>query len=42
MDRAFTVPGEPATVWPWLVQLGKACAGWYYGVPDAARALWPE
>jgi hypothetical protein len=29
MDRAFTVPGEPATVWPWLVQLGKARAGWY-------------
>lgn len=29
MDRAFTVPGGPATVWPWLVQLGKHRAGWY-------------
>jgi hypothetical protein len=29
MDRAFTVPGGPASVWPWLVQLGKHRAGWY-------------
>ena len=29
MDRAFTVPGEPAIVWPWLVQFGKHRAGWY-------------
>lgn len=29
MDRAFTVPGEPAAVWPWIVQLGKRRAGWY-------------
>ena len=29
MDRAFTVAAPPATVWPWLVQLGKGRAGWY-------------
>jgi hypothetical protein len=29
MDRAFTVPGPPEQVWPWLVQLGKQRAGWY-------------
>jgi hypothetical protein len=29
MDRAFTVPGPPERVWPWLVQLGKQRAGWY-------------
>jgi hypothetical protein len=29
MDRAFTVPGAPADVWPWLAQLGKRRAGWY-------------
>ena len=29
MDRAFAVPGTPAQVWPWMVQLGKQRAGWY-------------
>jgi len=29
MDRAFTVPGTPADVWPWIAQLGKRRAGWY-------------
>lgn len=29
MNRAFTLDAPPATVWPWLVQLGKARAGWY-------------
>lgn len=29
MDRAFTVAGTPAAVWPWFVQLGKGRAGWY-------------
>lgn len=29
MDRAFTVPGPPDAVWPWIVQLGKRRAGWY-------------
>jgi hypothetical protein len=31
MDRAFTVPGRPEQVWPWLAQLGKRRAGWYLG-----------
>jgi uncharacterized protein YndB with AHSA1/START domain len=30
MDRAFDVPAPAETVWPWLVQLGKARAGWYF------------
>ncbi len=44
MDRAFTVPGEPAVVWPWVVQLGKRRAGWYLprsverAVPRSRRA----
>lgn len=29
MDRGFTVAGRPESVWPWIVQLGKARAGWY-------------
>ena len=33
MDRAFTVPGAPEAVWPWLVQLGKRRAGWYLPHP---------
>lgn len=45
MDRAFTVPGSPATVWPWIVQLGKRRAGWYLPrrvervLPRSRRAL---
>ena len=45
MDRAFTVPGEPATVWPWIVQLGKWRAGWYLPrrverfIPRGRRAI---
>jgi hypothetical protein len=30
MDRAFDVAAPPENVWPWLVQLGKARAGWYF------------
>jgi hypothetical protein len=30
MDRGFTVSGTPEQVWPWLVQLGKSRAGWYF------------
>jgi hypothetical protein len=29
MDRATTLPGTTADLWPWLVQLGKDRAGWY-------------
>jgi hypothetical protein len=45
MDRAFTVPGPPDTVFPWFVQLGKQRAGWYLPrsverfVPPRRRAL---
>jgi hypothetical protein len=45
MDRAFTVPAQPADVWPWLEQLGKRRGGWYLtrGVervlPHSRRAL---
>ncbi len=30
MDRAFTLDASPSTVWPWLVQIGKDRAGWYF------------
>jgi hypothetical protein len=30
MDRAFSLPAPPDAVWPWLVQLGKRRAGWYF------------
>lgn len=29
MDRAFDLPAPPASVWPWLAQLGKGRGGWY-------------
>lgn len=40
MDRAFTVPGPPEQVWPWLVQLGKQRAGWY--LPARAERFLPR
>jgi hypothetical protein len=30
MDRAFSLAAPPPAVWPWLVQLGKERAGWYF------------
>jgi hypothetical protein len=30
MDRATTLPGTAQNLWPWLVQLGKRRAGWYF------------
>ncbi|VXC56580.1 SRPBCC family protein [Aeromicrobium sp. 9AM] len=45
MDRAFTVPGPPEDVWPWILQLGKRRAGWYLPkaverwIPRSRRAL---
>ena len=30
MDRATTLPGTAEDLWPWLVQLGKHRAGWYF------------
>ncbi|MET0189444.1 MAG: hypothetical protein ABW212_10615 [Pseudonocardia sediminis] len=29
MDRAFSLAAAPASVWPWIVQLGKGRSGWY-------------
>jgi hypothetical protein len=40
MDRAFTVEAAPAAVWPWLVQLGKRRAGWYF--PRAVERFVPR
>ena len=45
MDRAFTLRGSAADVWPWFVQLGKRRAGWYLtgaverAIPRSRRAL---
>jgi hypothetical protein len=45
MDRAFSLPAPPDEVWPWLVQLGKQRAGWYFPrwvellVPRSRRGL---
>ena len=45
MDRAFSLPAPPDEVWPWLVQLGKRRAGWYFPrwfervVPPGRRGL---
>ena len=45
MDRAFSVPGTPEQVWPWIVQLGKWRAGWYLSrriermIPRGRRAI---
>jgi hypothetical protein len=30
MDRAFDLRVPPAEVWPWIAQLGKDRAGWYF------------
>lgn len=30
MDRAFTVDAPTSDVWPWIIQLGKKRAGWYF------------
>ena len=30
MDRGFTLDATPEQVWPWLVQVGKGRAGWYF------------
>lgn len=30
IDRATDLPASTASVWPWLLQLGKQRAGWYF------------
>jgi hypothetical protein len=45
MNRGFDLSAPPEAVWPWLVQLGKRRAGWYFPasverlVPASRRAL---
>lgn len=45
MDRAFTVSAPPDLTWPWLAQLGKRRAGWYFPrgverfIPPSRRGL---
>jgi hypothetical protein len=40
IDRAVTLAATPADVWPWLVQIGKDRAGWYF--PRAVELLIPR
>jgi hypothetical protein len=40
MDRAFTLEAPCEAVWPWLVQLGKGRAGWYF--PSAIERFVPS
>jgi hypothetical protein len=30
MDRGFDLSAPPTSVWPWVAQLGKDRAGWYF------------
>ena len=40
MDRGFDLSAPPAEVFPWLVQLGKQRAGWYF--PRSVERLVPR
>jgi hypothetical protein len=40
MDRAFSLAARPEIVWPWIVQLGKARAGWDF--PRAVERFTPR
>ena len=39
MDRAATFPVPIETLWPWIVQLGKDRAGWYF--PRSVERFFP-
>lgn len=45
IDRAATIPASAASTWPWIVQLGKQRAGWYFprwielAIPRSRRGL---
>ncbi len=41
MDRATTLPGTTGDLWPWLVQLGKDRAGWYFSRAAERLVLHP-
>jgi hypothetical protein len=40
MDRAFSLAAPAENVWPWLVQLGKNRAGWYF--PRWVEVVFPS
>lgn len=40
MDRAFTIDAAPPIVWPWIAQLGKRRAGWYF--PPSVELFIPK
>jgi hypothetical protein len=40
VDRCATLPAPPEIVWPWLVQLGKGRAGWYF--PGSVERFLPR
>jgi len=40
IDRATTLQAPPERVWPWIVQLGKRRAGWYF--PTWIEAVLPR
>ena len=40
MDRRLVLPAPPATVWPWLEQLGRQRGGWY--LPRRVERLLPR
>ncbi|MCB9759210.1 MAG: hypothetical protein H6739_05180 [Alphaproteobacteria bacterium] len=48
LDHAITIAAPPASVWPWLAQMGADRAGWYSydrldnGGRPSARVLLPE
>jgi len=45
IDRAATIPASVESTWPWIVQLGKQRAGWYFprwvelAIPHGRRGL---
>ncbi|WP_248579528.1 hypothetical protein [Nocardioides sp. InS609-2] len=40
MDRAFSLAAPPDVVWPWVLQLGRQRAGWYF--PRSVERFFPH
>jgi hypothetical protein len=36
-NRAITISARPEEIWPWLMQMGYRCGGWYGYRPDRQR-----
>lgn len=36
-NRAITISARPEEIWPWLMQMGHRCGGWYGYRPDRQR-----